>query len=188
MHLKDYIKVYNIFSEDNAKELKEHIENLSMWSTHIWNNYDNTSKEYNEDFQVIYGNDLISENHFIFDQINKFTHQGMAKYISENEDIFCDKTSIFRLNKFVSGTSMISHWDRISDIFPNNSGCPIFSIVGIINDDYDGGDFIFDFGEEKYSPEIKSGDMMFFPSSYPWKHYVDKIKKGTRYSWVCWAF
>ena len=188
MHLKDYVKVYNVFSKEDAKKLCNSIKDIDLWKNHIWKTYAKTEKKYNEDFQVIYGNELIEKNKLIFDSINEFTHLGMIKYISDIEGIFCDKTSIFRLNKFVEGNSMKSHWDRISDIFIGGDGCPIFSIVGIINDDYDGGDFVFEFGEEKFIPKLKCGDMLFFPSSYPWKHYVDVVTKGERYSWVCWAF
>ena len=36
--------------------------------------------------------------------------------------------------------------------------------------------------------KLKTGDILLFPSGIVYPHKVNEIKKGTRYSFVSWAF
>jgi len=58
------------------------------------------------------------------------------------------------------------------------------SVVGILNQNYEGGDFkIID----KYL-KFKTGDVLIFPSNFMYPHEVTSITKGTRYSFVTWGY
>ena len=59
------------------------------------------------------------------------------------------------------------------------------SIVFFLNDDYEGGDFVFPDLKVRIRPE--PGMLVCFPSNHHYKHGVEPVTKGNRYSIVCWA-
>ena len=59
------------------------------------------------------------------------------------------------------------------------------SIVFYLNDDFEGGDFIFPDHKIRVRPE--PGMLVCFPSNHHYKHGVEPVTKGKRYSIVCWA-
>jgi len=59
------------------------------------------------------------------------------------------------------------------------------SIVLYLNDDFEGGDFIFPDLKLRVRPE--PGMMICFPSNHHYRHGVEPVTKGNRYSIVCWA-
>ena len=72
-----------------------------------------------------------------------------------------------------------------SDIFDGQEkGIPILSIVGVLNDNYKGGDFLM---RGKKIP-FKTGDILIFPSTFLYPHVVKEVTEGTRYSFVAWAY
>ena len=63
-------------------------------------------------------------------------------------------------------------------------GIPILSVLGVLNDDYEGGEFIiFDDTEIKFD----KGDVLVFPSLFLYPHKVEPVKSGTRYSYISWV-
>jgi len=59
------------------------------------------------------------------------------------------------------------------------------SIVFYLNDDFEGGDFIFPELKIRVRPE--PGMMVCFPSNHHYSHGVEPVTKGKRYSIVSWA-
>jgi len=59
------------------------------------------------------------------------------------------------------------------------------SIVFFLNNDFEGGDFVFPELKVRVRPE--PGMMVCFPSNHHYSHGVEKITKGKRYSIVSWA-
>jgi len=59
------------------------------------------------------------------------------------------------------------------------------SIVMFLNNDFEGGDFVFSELKVRVRPE--PGMMVCFPSNHHYRHGVEPVIKGTRYSIVCWA-
>ena len=64
-------------------------------------------------------------------------------------------------------------------------GIPVLSIIGLLNDDYKGGELIM-FND--YEIKLKEGDVLLFPSSFLYPHLVKPITKGIRYSLVSWSW
>ena len=64
-------------------------------------------------------------------------------------------------------------------------GIPTLSIVGLLNDDFEGGEFVM-FDDMKF--DLKKGDVLVFPSNFLYPHKVDKVTKGVRYAYVSWAW
>ena len=101
-------------------------------------------------------------------------------YIEKNEDIQFTKYEIGDYFDWHTDTTYKSN--NQLDIIKNRT----YSIVIQLNDEYEGGDFLY---EDINTKEIKSikkqkGSIFLFNSSI--RHKVDTITKGTRYSLVTW--
>jgi len=93
--------------------------------------------------------------------------------------------STIRFNKYKVGTLMRKHYDHIHSIFDGKmKGVPLVSIVANLNEDYEGSEFHCR-GKEI---SLKTGDILMFPSNFMYPHEVTECTKGTRYSFVSWAF
>ena len=98
---------------------------------------------------------------------------------------FITKITKPRLNKYEVNQNMKTHVDHIHSIFDGkDKGVPILSLVGLINDDFEGGEFYINNEEVKFN----KGDIMIFPSNFMYSHGVKPITKGERYSYVSWGF
>ena len=94
-------------------------------------------------------------------------------------------TSI-RFNKYKENRIMAVHCDHIQSMFDGERrGIPILSIVGTLNDDYEGGKFIM---FDDYEISFKTGDVVIFPSVFLYPHRVEPVKKGIRYSYSSWVW
>ena len=81
---------------------------------------------------------------------------------------------------------MALHCDHIHSMFDGNrKGVPILSILGSLNNDYEGGELVF--WRDKVV-ELKAGEIMIFPSNFLYPHEVRMVTKGTRYSFVSWSW
>ena len=79
---------------------------------------------------------------------------------------------MYRLLKYEKGAKIHQHTDHDAYIY----GSCTFNL----NDDYDGGDFVFFKGE--YRKRLGRGDAMIWPADYFWVHEVEEITNGVRYS------
>ena len=91
-----------------------------------------------------------------------------------------------RFNKYDEDKKMALHCDHIQSMFDGEKkGIPILSILGVLNDNYKGGEFImFDDTEIKFD----KGDVIVFPSLFLYPHKVEPVKSGTRYSYISWVW
>ena len=91
-----------------------------------------------------------------------------------------------KFQKYSPGRIMKEHCDHIHDIFDGKvKGIPTLSIIGLLNDDFEGGDLVM--FEDKKMP-LKEGDLLIFPSNFLYPHKVNEVKKGTRYTLVSWSY
>jgi len=56
------------------------------------------------------------------------------------------------------------------------------SLVGYLNDNYDGGEIAFDMYDIKVKPD--AGDLIIFPSNYMFMHKAMPVTSGVKYSIV----
>ena len=91
-----------------------------------------------------------------------------------------------RFNKYDQDKKMALHCDHIQSMFDGEKkGIPTLSVLGVLNDDYKGGEFImFDDTEIKFD----KGDVLVFPSLFLYPHKVEPVKSGTRYSYISWVW
>ena len=91
-----------------------------------------------------------------------------------------------KFNRYSLGQEMTKHWDNIGSIFPSDpSGIPVISLIGFLNDDYEGADLILC---DDIKIDTKKGNILIFPSSFMYPHQVTPLTKGFRYSYVSWAY
>jgi predicted 2-oxoglutarate/Fe(II)-dependent dioxygenase YbiX len=192
--LSDFILIENLLDEKACKKIISFSESQKLWQKHTW--YDGKSSKYfakkgdaeydeYEEFDVFY----LNENH---DNINNIIYPILIDFCKKYCSIFSFDGSTFvsrifpiRVNKYDQNTEMKKHFDHIQSLFsPPIKGIPALTILGFLNDDYEGGKFIL-FDDQEI--ETKQGDIIIFPSNFMYPHSVNKINKGTRYSFVTWA-
>lgn len=61
------------------------------------------------------------------------------------------------------------------------------SISICLNNEFEGGEFVFDIPGGHYVVPQNIGDAVIFPSNFMFPHQVNKITKGTRYALIAWA-
>ena len=61
------------------------------------------------------------------------------------------------------------------------------SISICLNNEYEGGEFVFDISEGHYTVPQNVGDAVIFPSNFMFPHQVNKVTKGTRYALIGWV-
>ena len=172
--IEDYIIVENTIPKELCKDLINEC-NKKEWKKHAWNNYASgkTSSEQQE-------------------KITPYLIEALSRYQikvcvpgEKTEDPFLTKFSPIRFNKYEVGNTMRKHYDHIHSIFDGKmKGVPIVSIVANLNEDYKGSEFLCRDREIK----LKTGDILMFPSNFMYPHEVKETTKGTRYSFVSWAF
>ena len=73
-------------------------------------------------------------------------------------------------------------YDHIHSLFDGQrKGIPILSILGVLNEGYEGGEFVF---FQDYEVPLKAGDIMVFPSNFMYPHTVKELTKGERFTFV----
>ena len=185
--IEDYIIVKNTISKDLCKTMIDEC-NKREWRKHTWNNYTTgtNSSEATKELDVMPCTQ---------DQQKRIT-PSLVKALDEYQRLcswegektgsqWLSKFSPIRFNRYNTGTMMRKHYDHIHSIFDGKmKGVPIVSIVGNLNEDYEGSEFHCRDKEIK----LKTGDILMFPSNFMYPHEVTECTKGTRYSFVSWAF
>lgn len=121
------------------------------------------------------------------DSIMNTMRECYIKYVESTP--FLDGFQGFCQNKFIKygeGSFITEHADHIHGLFDGErKGIPVLSAVGLLNDNFEGGEFIM-CQDEKIN--LSAGDMLIFPSIFLFPHRVEPIKSGIRYSCVTWAW
>ena len=185
--ISDYIFVTNAIPGDLCESLIDEC-NKKEWKKHTWYDYgaNQSGSEPEKELDVM--NCTQDQQNKITPHLVKALEDYQIKYSTEGEKTYgpwLSKFSPIRFNKYVIGTTMRKHYDHIHSIFDGKmKGVPIISIVGQLNDDYEGAEFCCRDKEIK----LKTGDILLFPSNFMYPHEVKEAKKGVRYSFVSWAF
>ena len=185
--VNDYIMVINSLPKELCEELIDEC-NTKEWKKHTWNNYatGTSTSESTKELDVMPCTQ---------EQQNKITphlikaleayQQKFSKPGEKTSPPWLTKFSPIRFNKYPIGTMMREHYDHIHSIFDGKmKGVPIISIVAQLNEYYEGAEFYC----RGRKIELKTGDILLFPSNFMYPHEVREAKKGVRYSFVSWAF
>jgi len=190
--LDDFILKVNCIPEDFCRDSVEKFD-LFPWRRGSWFSY-NLEETSEEDFLVdtstregskydsTFGNTEFQEN------LKPFLSNAIEQYSKQIEG-FTDSVqmcSFGKINRYRIGQEIEEHRDHIHALFDGVlKGVPILSLVGVLNDDFSGGEFIF---WDDYKIELNCGDVVMFPSNFMYPHKVTPVLTGTRYSVVSWAW
>ena len=184
--LEDYIKVYPWLDKKICNQIRKEIKEAA-WEKHEF--YNVTSKQYNpisgaKELDISWSN-IPSKQELtqkVWEAVNKYILTDFKNDYFDGWQGFTD----IRFNRYREGKTMAKHCDHIHDMFDGErKGIPILSIVGVLNNDYEGGEFImFDDMEIK----LKQGDILIFPSNFLYPHKVNPVTKGIRDSFVSWVW
>ncbi len=188
--LKDYIlHLDNWIPKDIRDKTIKELSDGKTWERHRYMNsqtFVKKSKNADKELDVCYG-----ENLTYLQQLYDLTWKALEKYIIIDKfggDTFQGWSgfSQIRFNRYKKDQIMSKHQDHIQSIFTGEKrGIPILSVVAVLNDDYQGGEFIM---FDDYEIKFKAGDLIIFPSVFLYPHLVKPVKKGTRYSFVSWCY
>jgi len=188
MNLKDYVKIYDDFLDKNTCNVTVDKLNKAEWELHkFYHPANGELKSYDKELSVAYAFG-IEETQYIQRKIWFALEQYILKDFAYMEKWFSGWNSYtqLRYNRYEPDTQMKLHCDHIHSIFDGmNKGIPILSILGSLNDDYEGGELVF---WESETIKLKAGSIMIFPSNFMYPHKVMPVTKGTRYSYVSWAW
>lgn len=185
--LQDYVKVYRNFVDKDFCQNIVDVVSQSEWTQHqFYNPTKNIVHSYDDDLFTY------SDNSDNSQKLNELIWHCISRYILEDfkdfKGWFSGWTghSLVRYNKYTPNTCMHLHCDHIHSLFDGAiKGVPILSVLGSLNNDYEGGELIM-FGDKKI--ELNAGDIMVFPSNFMYPHEVKKVTSGIRYSYVSWVW
>jgi len=184
--LKSYIlQLDNFIDKKICQKTLIEMNNISFEEHTFYN----SKKEYHkpksgkQELEVSYDN--VSTKKEIMDKL----WHAIQKYIEHLEYPWFSGWkgySEIRLNKYSENKKMALHADHIYSLFDGNrKGIPVLSVLGLLNDDYKGGEFIM---FDNYEIKFKQGDILIFPSNFMFPHKVEPVTKGTRYSFISWVW
>ena len=182
-------KIPNFLDKKFCNDVIVNIENLN-WQQHIFNYFDVEKNEFRE--KNVSGEqelDIVNINSELTEIIMKKLWFEMDNYIKYYNFKWFDGwrgyTNI-RFNRYEKNKKMAEHCDHIQSIFDGTiKGIPILSMLGILNDNYKGGEFIM---FENKVIKLKQGDLLIFPSNFLFPHKVEPVLEGIRYSFISWVY
>ena len=184
-NIEKYLKVYKMLSEEDCIKTVNLLEEKEKeFKTHsFYNSQDNTYHSYDHELSIAYSQ--IETKELIMKEI----WNALKRYVTELEFQWYSSWNGYsevRFNRYRIDTQMRLHCDHIHSMFDGQrKGIPSLSILGSLNNDYEGGELIF--WEDKVV-ELKAGEIMIFPSNFLYPHEVKLVTEGTRYSFVSWAW
>ena len=167
--------------------------NQNVWKKHNWYSsqddlyYNPGTNEQEPDIitQEIFSPDIKKINGELVEEL----HPIILEYIQSFKfDWFVGWKgySPMKFIRYHPGNRMENHCDHIHSMFDGKrKGIPILSIIGLLNDDFEGGDLIM-FEDKKI--DIKKGDVVIFPSHLLYPHEITSVIKGMRYSYTSWVW
>jgi predicted 2-oxoglutarate/Fe(II)-dependent dioxygenase YbiX len=182
-HEKSFLK--NTICDQTVDELNK--LNQSLWNEHqFYNLKENkfTKESGNQELSILYSKNISSKEvimkelwNVIYSYIINLNFSWFGGWNSYSE---------IRFNKYSENTKMAEHCDHIHTLFDGErKGIPILSVLGILNDNYEGGEFIM-FQDKEI--KLTKGDILIFPSLFLYPHKVEPVKSGTRYSFISWVW
>jgi hypothetical protein len=188
--LTDFIVQKNAIPEELCKEMIELTAN-DHWQQHQWYvAQDDKSMSYEDkELDVLFPDPVITQKLFelvVGNFAEYFTDTCNPLHAQINFGQTINSCCGIRMNRYSEGTLMRPHFDHIHSLFDGSQkGIPVLSMIGVLNEDYEGGDLVF---FDDYKIKTKTGDLIIFPSCFLYPHAIEEITKGTRYSFVSWAW
>jgi len=192
-NLEFYVKkVSNFLDKEFCNEVIQNIQSLN-WQQHNFTRFDIKNKKWDQtklsgeqELDTTYADDKNSKHSDII--MEKLWHE-IKKYQNDYQHKWFNGWAGYtpiRFNRYEKTKKMAEHCDYINSIFDGvRKGGPMLSLLGLLNDDYNGGKFVM---FEKEEINLKQGDLLIFPSNFLYPHRVDPVIQGVRYSYISWVY
>lgn len=184
----DFVQVYKqALTPKQCTSVLSKVDTL-VWNPHAWTSYNKVVNSENPDTEFTRAEITTGTTRLL---LSGCINQCVSQYIQHIQKLLevtigFNGMTIPSLNRYGTGQKMLPHVDHITSIFDGDlKGIPTLSVVGLLNDDFDGGEFMF---WDEYDMKLELGDIMIFPSNYMYKHHVESVTRGTRYSFVSWTY
>ena len=180
--LSFYVKKYNVLSQSDCDLVISAAEN-NVWKKHVWTDYTGSVTDSINPQTEFLRTGVTPE---IQTLLNEYMNKTVANYLSDigNPHVWFQGFSHVVVNKYPTNTMMLPHSDHIKSLYVGDyRGIPALTILGSLNDDYEGGEFYL---WNDYIIPLTKGDVIIFPSLFLYPHGVKLVTKDTRYTFVSW--
>ena len=185
--LKDYVRCYDhVLSEQECSQVLGDLSTATWREHRFYDSQHNQNVDFGQELDISWhdslGRQLIHQR--IWSVINQYITQDLADF----QPWFGGWSGYSppRFNRYCTGTRMHLHCDHIVDLFEGvRRGIPILSLVGALNSDYTGGEFVM---WQDHVIDIAPGSVLVFPSIFLYPHQVKPVVSGTRYTYVSWVW
>ena len=179
------LRLPNYLSNEVCDNILKEIKNFDFKEHTFYNVRDNNFKNKSGEQELECSWENLSINNFVIDKI----WVALKTYIETYKFHWFSGWQGFsapRFNKYSENKKMAEHCDHIQSLFDGErKGVPILTVLGVLNDDYEGGEFVM-FENQKI--EMVKGDLIIFPSNFLYPHRVEPVTRGTRYSYISWVW
>ncbi len=185
-NLKDYVIKYDkVFTTEFCQSCIKNLQKKNFEQHTFYNSLTNDYKTRSGNNELDITWDNIPEVPHIHEKLIELSTSYVRSFKFPWFQTIHQLTGV-RFNKYLTSKMMAPHADHIHSIFDGQKkGIPIISMLGVLNEDYEGGEFIM-FDDEVI--KLKQGDLLIFPSIFLFPHKVNAVTKGTRYSFISWGF
>ena len=192
-NIEHYAKKYKFLDKETCEKAMKELDTISTGNNSekefIQHTFYNARKnEYkprsgSQELDMTYA--TIDTTKIVMDKLWNQLHQYMADVGFPWFNSW-DGYSKVRWNKYSENRKMALHVDHIKSLFEGErKGVPVLSCLGVLNDDYEGGEFVM--WDDKVIP-FEQGDLLIFPSNFLYPHKVEPVTKGTRYSYISFVW
>lgn len=194
--VNSFIKVCkNAFSSDQLKglldELNDHPVGIlnPVTGNPIWSQAKVYLRDENDKLSTVKSDrrscdTLDSESslyHWVMEVIEPIISKHLYDYIDHfGVELLKEQDNPYAILRYEAGQGSMLHGDEGVGVYRK------VSCIMYINDDYTGGELFFDKQDYRLTPE--AGDLVIFPSAFPYTHEAAKVKTGVKYCVVkFWA-
>ena len=190
-NLEHYVLHKNNFLEESFCENSIDELNKNEWAKHDWVTNDGQAYQLSGDNEpeIVNLENFSSSLNEINNIIVEKLQSTILEYINSLKFDWFDSWAGYSAMKFIrysQGQTMQNHCDHIHSLFDGErKGVPILAIIGLFNDDYEGGELIM---IEDKKIDTKEGDILIFPSNFLYPHEITPVLKVVRYSYISWVW
>ena len=173
----------NCINELNMYDWRKHYWYRSLTDAKLLPSGDNEPEVFERE---MFSEEINKINDFIVEHLHSTIEEYVLQYLKFNWFDGWKGYSAMKFIRYHPGQTMQNHCDHIHSLFDGEiKGIPTLSIIGLLNDDYEGGELIM-FEDKKI--DTKVGDVLIFPSNFLYPHEITPVSKGVRYSYTSWVW
>ena len=182
-NINDYIVTFDeVITDALCDAILEEFSDETEWQKTIVGDGQINDKVRTAETVVISYPQVIEKNPKVRAKLDRylFASAGLAikKYNEKFNNCKIEEDSGYELLRYKEGQFYTQHTDSFKDR-PRAVSCSF-----ALNDDYEGGEFMFFDRELVYN--LKKGSCIMFPSNFMYPHEIMPVTSGTRYSIVTW--